>query len=854
LIAQVLNAQPDLTLLSINLERIPQPERPPATLPEPVGAVEDDLLTDHDKTLAEHLPDLDKTARESIPSNQTTRPHIPEGEKTTVPHLDIDTHTAQTQPVGSPAPGRQADSPLVAVVRRLLAKNPHDRYGDASAVIRDLAAATGQPLPVETAATRESFLQAARFVGRAAESAKLTAALDEAIAGQGSAWLIGGESGVGKSRLLNEMRTRALVNGTLVLSGQAVSETGAPYQVWREPLRRLILVTDLNDTDAGILKVLVPDIANLIGRAVPDAPDLEPEQARKRLLGVLASIFHRQTQPIVLILEDLHWAGSESLTALSQIDQSAVKLLILGSYRNDESPDLPEKLPQMRTLQLKRLGGTDIAALSESMLGEAGRQPRVLNLLQRETEGNVFFLVEVVRALAEEAGQLDRIGTMTLPANVFTGGVQRIVQRRLGRVPETARPLLQVAAILGRQLDLAVLQAAAPDENLERWLADCNDAAVLEVHDEYWRFTHDKLREGVLAALDDSARPALHRQAALAVEAMHPDQVAALAYHWGMAGDTVKEMQYVIPAAEQANRVSAYQEAIAYFTRALALLAEDGSATAQRAALTENLGRVYARLSNYVEAVRLFQESLKLADEIGERAVRAASLCCLGNVARVQGAPADATRYYTDGLAVSREIGDRHTMAEALRGLARIAAAQGQYAEATQRSGESLVISREIEDRWGTAQALSDLALVAIAQGAHAEAGQRLEESLTIFREIGDRRAMASVLLNLAQVAQHQGSPGKATRRLEESLAISREIGDRWSIAATLNNLGYIALLEGAYDQAGAYLEESLALFREIGSPAAIVQTLTNLGHVASAQSKNAAAVLRFQEALTGSL
>src|SRR5258707_1825583 len=158
------------------------------------------------------------------------------------------------------------DKDLADVLNRLLDKSAGQRYASADETISALCAATSQPIPAEDAALRESFLQAAQFVGREAEFARLKTALDETIGGHGSAWLVGGESGVGKSRLLDELRTRSLVAGALVLRGQAVEGGGLPYQLWRDPARRLALSTSLTDLEAGIVKEVVPDIGALLER------------------------------------------------------------------------------------------------------------------------------------------------------------------------------------------------------------------------------------------------------------------------------------------------------------------------------------------------------------------------------------------------------------------------------------------------------------------------------------------------------------------------------------------------------------------------------------------------------------
>src|SRR5215213_9668441 len=315
---------------------------------------------------------------------------------------------------------------LAAVIGRLLFKEPGARYPSAEATIAALRQAAGLPSVPESAEIRESFLQAAGFVGREVEVAQLRAALGRALAGQSSAWLVGGESGVGKSRLLEELRTEALVAGALVVRGQGVEGGGALYQIWRDPLRRLVLEVQLSDLEAGILKDLVPDIGALLGRAVPDAPMLEGVARRQRLADTIAQLLRRQRQPVLLLLEDLQWAD-ESLDPLHGVLRAAdAPLLVLGSYRDDERPDLPTRLPGAQILRLGRLSPEEVAGLSAAMLGEAGQQPQVVALLARETEGNAFFMVEVARALAEEAGSLAKIGGTMLPASVIAGGVRQL--------------------------------------------------------------------------------------------------------------------------------------------------------------------------------------------------------------------------------------------------------------------------------------------------------------------------------------------------------------------------------------------------------------------------------------------
>jgi tetratricopeptide (TPR) repeat protein len=512
---------------------------------------------------------------------------------------------------------------LAPIMERMLARHIEDRYQDAQEIINAFNTATGRTYAPENEAARESFLQAAQFVGRKQELRRLRQALDDAFDHQGSGWLIGGESGVGKSRLVDELRTLALVRGALVLRSAAISSGGGPYLIWRDLLRWLVLLTPVSDLEASVLQVLVPDIGDLLARPIPPSPIvLNPADARTRLFSIVTDILHRQTRPVVIILEDLQWAALESLQLLAWINRkvSDYPLVLIGNYRHEERPDLPHHLPLMQPIYLQRLDNGEIVLLSESMLGPNGRNEAILSLLRKETEGNPFFLVEVVRALAEEAGHLDNVGKKTLPSRVFTGGLQQLIHRRLSCIPAGDRDLLQLAAVSGRRLDLAVLHALSPDTNLDQWLTTGANAAVLEVQDDRWQFAHDKLREGVLANLTDGQEKALHQQIAQAVEDVYgdtPQMAASLAHHWGAAENKSKEKYYAAIAGRAALHSGANQEAIHYLERALALdrqsnLPADAKSRLWRAQVTRRLGEAYLGLGRMAESRRYLEQTLSL--------------------------------------------------------------------------------------------------------------------------------------------------------------------------------------------------------------------------------------------------
>ncbi len=506
---------------------------------------------------------------------------------------------------------------LRAVVARLLARRPEDRYASASQAQDDLCRAADRPAPVVSGTIRDSFLQAARFVGRDGDLAELTRRLAAATAGRGGVRLIAGESGVGKSRLLEELRTLALVEGVLVVRGQAVRYGGSPYQVWRNVIRRLVLGCELDDLEVGVLSSLVPDLDELLGRPVASAPELDPQAARDRLRTVIGELFRRQRSAVLVILEDLHWADSESLELLALLDRlvADLPLLILGSYRDDELPELPESLARRDTLRLARLDDAAIGELCRSMLGQQRARPELVALLARETEGNAFFLVEAVRALAEGAGGLEQVATMALPEQIAAGGIQRVVRRRLERAPRHGGSLMRLAAVAGRQLNPEVLRALAPAQQLEPWLAACAAASVLEIEDDVWRFQHDKLREGILEEIEPAELPELHRRVAVAFEslpALASASSAALAHHWMMAGDGGRARHAAERAGLEALASGAHQEAIRWLGEAIELHLRHGARHRHVGSLERRLALAYYSLGRLVPTREHQRRSLAL--------------------------------------------------------------------------------------------------------------------------------------------------------------------------------------------------------------------------------------------------
>jgi tetratricopeptide (TPR) repeat protein len=763
-------------------------------------------------------------------------------------------------------------SKIRPVVERLLSKNPADRYRSSTEVIEVLSNLVGKTVE-ETASIRDSFLQAAPFVGREYELSQLLTALDDAQQGKGSTWLIGGESGIGKSRILQEVRIQALIQNVQVLHGQGVSGGGLAYHLWRDVMRRAIFNADLTELEMSILKEIIPDIEVLLDRKVPDAPLLEGSASQHRLMQTILDVLKRPGQPLVLMLEDLQWAV-ESLQLVAQITPliQPLPILIVGSYRVEDNRHLPEEIPGAKTLLLERLTEDQITELSVSILGQAGTKPQVVDLLQRETEGNIFFLIEVIRSLAEDAGKLTDIGRFTLPKSIFSGGVQQVIRERLARIPQEYQPILKLAAVNGRQLNLDVLERLTENINLQQFLTVASNAAVLEVRNEQWRFVHDKLRETLIQSLNDSEKRAFNRRIAETLEEIYPQDDALaplLVEYWHQAEEATKEAHYALIVVKQSAITSNFMEGNRVAQRALENLSEDHPLYAQLLLATANLGMFLGkvtevrtryekclqiadsredfklradalygigtammRANDNLNAQNAFQQSKQIYEQINDRKGIARSLNILGMLASLAAEYQQAQMYRLESLAIFREINDQQGIGNILNNLGAIAADLGNYDQALAYHQESLEVRQAIGDRYGIGMSLSNIGMLYARKQEVAKAQDFFERGLQLYREIGYQSGIAWIFDELGQLETNKGNLSLAINHYEASLAIRKETEDLDGVAWSEKNLGYAMVGLGDYRTALARFQRSLELWGDHGDQMGCIESMSGIVYV----------------------
>ncbi|MDQ2937143.1 MAG: protein kinase, partial [Acidobacteriota bacterium] len=549
---------------------------------------------------------------------------------------------------------------LEAVILRLLAKEPSQRFAGASetaAALRSSLTATEDLTETDSggAVAILDALSRGHFIGRSSELAEARDLWLRAREGRGHAVLLSGEPGAGKTRMARELTIQAAVDGAVVLTGGCYEyEAATPYLPFVEAFRRWVreqkddtsLRATLGDLSTQIAK-LTPEIETRLG-PFPARPALPPHEERLLFFDAVANVFAALARPhgLLFYADDLHWADRSTLWLLGHLMRQLreERVLIVGAYREtelDRAHPLAKALVDwnrdrlVTRIALRRFDRGETSAQLGALLGE-DVSGEFAEAVHRETEGNPFFVEEVLKSLVEkgsvrrESGRWKRCDVAEL---VIPQSVKEAIGSRLDRVSHESNEVLRAAAVLGKTFTFEELKAAAGDQS-EDVLLDALDEAVgaqliIAGRGESFTFTHDKIREVLYEELNPIRRRRLHRHAAEGLErhrANHENSYVAvekLAHHFIQAGDHERGLTYAKQAAAEAERMFAFDEAIAAYGRARDC-AETLGLIDEQCAQEEAMGKAYLLHGELIPAGEHFERALTLT---GDPQVRARLQC-----------------------------------------------------------------------------------------------------------------------------------------------------------------------------------------------------------------------------------
>ncbi len=780
-----------------------------------------------------------------------------------------------TGPDGKP----QISASLEHLILKLLDQNPNNRYASAQQVRRILSNLLSD---MESAARPRTQL----LVGREKQVQTLRACWEEAIPGHGQLAVITGEPGIGKTRLAQQVAAQS--HPPVLLVGHCEDSEGQPaYRLFTEVLREYLntVPPEFYDTEArqqlANFAPLIPEIHQMLPE-LRVAPPLDPHQEQLRLMTSLTQFIRRATQerPWFLILEDLHWADTNSLELLLYLGRHipTMPIFVLGTYSDTEverGHPLLETLrglrshPTYRHVALERLTQDEVELALTYLWGRIVPEALVAKIYA-QTAGNPFYVEEVAKVL-EDDGLIPPTGASVDPTWYeqalkevrLPQSARETVWRRIERLSVETRGVLRQAAVLGQTFRYEDLQKMS---DLSEWqLLECLDEAFerqlieeipasTQARGLRLRFRQAEIQDVIYADLGPLRRRLLHLKAGEALEhhaAGKADSAGfvgafaeELAYHFGEANEIDRTVTYSLQAARQAHLAYANATALQWYARVLEILHKAEPETVARhyeslLLAHQSSGIVLTLTGQYDEALAHYAVAQALLEtqppsDVQRRQV--AELCYeIATVYELRDDYDTVFAWLQRGLETVAELAPSVEAARIYLLGARVHSRQGDNTQALAWCQKSLNIATRIatpEGKRAYGAALYTQAGIDMRLGNLDNAIQFCQESIRAYQDVGDLAGESNAHINLASACVLRGDWEQASAAYQHGGAIKREIGDIYGQAISSNNLANLHLKRGEWEEARDMYTQSLTIWQNIHAPRGAAVALINLAQV----------------------
>ena len=740
----------------------------------------------------------------------------------------------------------------------------------------------------------------APLVGRTREMEALQGVLSEVQRGRGQIVCLIGEAGLGKSRLIEEARAwwlREVGDQAPWLESRGASyNTARPYSLFEERIREMFGVeegdssTAIREKVAAGLEVMGPEQLDLCTAAIEmvlaaredsDRPELPPEALKRDLFHNVSQAWREAAaqSPLVMVFDDLHWADHASMELLLHLFRltDEIPLLVLCAFRPyRQAPSWQAKqtaeaeFPHRYTeVAIGPLSEEESDTLVGSLLTISDLPVELRRLILQKTDGNPFFVEEVVRTLIDSGAVVRdgqgmhwraavRVEDIAIPDNL-----QALLTARIDRLEEESRHVLQLAAVIGRSFYHRVLGAISDEAmSLERQLGVLQRVELIREatrHPEMeYTFLHELARDAAYSSILRRRRREFHQQVGEAIESLFEgrleEQAHRLAYHFSEGRDPERALRYATMAGDAAARLYANAEAVTHYGQALELAVAGDVPNDHLVHLSIRLGRTLEVSGRPEEALATYERLAALGRERDDRTLELAALipqATLRSTFTPLFDPDAGRALSTQTLDLARSVGDPQAEAKALWNLMLVGLySGGNRQEAVELGERAAEIARLHGLREELAYALNDVARAYFESGRRADGWRALEEAQGLWRELGNLPMLGDSLGAAAQASYEEGEFNRAISFTDEGVQVSRSIRNLWGEAMSLFIQGPIAIEQGDFAMGLQTIERSLALsleanFRgpEIVLHALLYRVYLGLGDPASAGERAEAAL-----------
>jgi class 3 adenylate cyclase/tetratricopeptide (TPR) repeat protein len=681
--------------------------------------------------------------------------------------------------------------------------------------------------------------------------------------------IIQGEAGLGKSRLVQEWLSSAHLDAANIWQGRGLPYAqGVGYGAFRSLMHdALRSYSSPDDLDRRISPALRPFLRTIVG--LPLAAEeqiamrnLEPDRVKQLIALALREwiLLEANTKPLILILDDFHWADDLSRdmlqSAANLIDEAPVLLCVMTRPQSNlplKIEPTPAGAPQSKNLlvELKPLSAEDSRALLGHLVHLADLPEHVIDTILVRSEGNPFYIEEFVRVLIEKdvlrlrdnlwrvASAID-LQTLDIPTSL-----RGLMMTRVDRLPRELQDVLRSASVLGLQFPARLL------EELERRLHGTTnvlpmverliDIGLLEerpdTDEQFYAFTHILTQETIYNSLLHGQRPSVHRTVAESIEMLYaddlPNQSEVLSLHYDRARVRDKAMYYTALAGERARERFANHEAIEYYGRALQLSQHLSGFEAARWQAAVGLGQVQQLIGGYEEAIAFYQAALEEWVE-APPIERARTLLRLGQVWDKRGNLQEAEQWLRQGLAeIDRaENASPEVRAQIFSELGWVVLRRGDLPSAQNWFQQGLALVEHTQHYGVLASILNRLGAIYYNRSEWTQAAEVVQQALELRERMGDVVGHARSLNNLGILKQASGDWDGALSNYLRAVEMHERIGEVEGLALACTNLGGLYTERGDWAQAEHYLERSFEIAQRIAHPFELAQAHMNLGRL----------------------